>query len=199
MEELKVEYIPFASLKPSRFNSNTHSDEQVEQIAASIKQFGFNMPIAIDEKKNIIAGEGRYLAAKRLNRREVPVVFLKHLSEAQKRAYIIADNQIARNSTWDEKKLQGEIQALLNQDFSISTLGFSNEELDKIIRAGLSQKETTPVTGYNRKKNNQQTADTSTRRYAVLVYCENETDQEQVLGQLSDQGFECKTHTEIIK
>lgn len=192
MNKLKIEYLPFASLTPSVFNSRAHSDQQVEEIAASIMLFGFNNPILIDENRNIIAGEGRYLAAKKVSRREVPVIILKNLTEAQKRAYIIADNKIALNSTWDEKKLQDEILALIHQDFSLDTIGFTNDELDEIIRGADTDNETIPVGSYERKKNSAAPPQAKIKQLAVLVICDNLEDQAEIFGQLSDQGFECK-------
>src|ERR1700680_3814028 len=103
--------IPFAR------NPRTHSDAQVAQIAASITEFGFNNPILVDTKAGIIAGHGRLLAARKLGLTEVPVIVLDHLTEAQKRAYIIADNQLALNAGWDEALLRLELAALQEEDF----------------------------------------------------------------------------------
>ena len=93
-------------LIPYARNPRTHSDAQIAQIAASIAEFGFNNPILVDTKAGIIAGHGRLLAAQKLGLKEVPVIVLDHLSEAQKRAYIIADNQLALNAGWDERPLR---------------------------------------------------------------------------------------------
>src|SRR6185369_752328 len=98
--------IPFAR------NPRTHSDVQIAQIAASIAEFGFNNPILVDTKAGIIAGHGRLLAARKLQLQEVPVIVLDHLSETQKRAYILADNQLALNAGWDETLLAAELAAL---------------------------------------------------------------------------------------
>ena len=99
-------------LIPWARNPRTHSDAQVAQIAASIAEFGFNNPILVDTKAGIIAGHGRLLAARKLGLKEVPVIVLDHLTEAQKRAYIIADNQLALNAGWDEDLLRIELAAL---------------------------------------------------------------------------------------
>lgn len=98
--------IPFAN------NPRTHSDAQVVQIAASIREFGFNNPILVDTKSGIIAGHGRLLAARKLKLAEVPVIVVDHLTEAQKRAYIIADNKLALNAGWDEDLLKIEFASL---------------------------------------------------------------------------------------
>src|SRR5438477_6397740 len=97
-----IEHWPLDKLIPYARNPRTHSDAQIAQIAASITEFGFNNPILVDSKAGIIAGHGRLLAARKLQLSEVPVIVLDHLTEAQKRAYIIADNQLALNAGWDD-------------------------------------------------------------------------------------------------
>lgn len=126
---MKIEYKSINDLIPYVNNTRTHSEEQVKQIASSIKEFGFTNPILIDEQSGIIAGHGRVMAAKKLNINEVPTIILNNLSEAQKKAYIIADNKIALNAGWDEDLLKLEIEALQDMDFNIDLLGFSEEEL----------------------------------------------------------------------
>src|SRR5271154_4556914 len=111
-------------LVPYARNPRTHSDAQVAQIAASIAGFGFNNPILVDTKAGIIAGHGRILAARKLRLKEVPVIVLDHLNEAQKRAYIIADNQLALNAGWDEDLLRVELAALQQEDFEVTLIGF---------------------------------------------------------------------------
>src|SRR5580698_4337120 len=106
-------------LIPFTRNPRTHSDEQIAQIAASIREFGFNNPILVDTKAGIIAGHGRLLAARKLGLAEMPVIVLDHLSESQKRAYIIADNQLAENAGWDEYALRSELAALQEEDFNV--------------------------------------------------------------------------------
>src|ERR1035437_5685502 len=106
-------------LIPWARNPRTHSDAQVAQIAASIAEFGFNNPILVDTKDGIIAGHGRLLAARKLQLAEVPVIVLDHLTEAQKRAYILADNQLALNAGWDETLLAAELVALQQEDFDV--------------------------------------------------------------------------------
>src|SRR5579859_3194201 len=105
--------IPFAR------NPRTHSDAQIAQIAASIAEFGFNNPILVDTQAGIIAGHGRLLAARKLQLCEVPVIVLDHLTESQKRAYILADNQLALNAGWDEELLQMELAALQDEEFNL--------------------------------------------------------------------------------
>jgi ParB-like chromosome segregation protein Spo0J len=120
-------------LVPYAKNARTHSPEQVAQIAASIVEFGFNAPILVDSNAGIIAGHGRLLAARKLGLAEVPVVVLDHLSETQRRAYIIADNKLALNAGWDEKVLTAELRELEDEGLRLSLVGFSDEELDSLL------------------------------------------------------------------
>ena len=122
-------------LIPWARNPRTHSDAQVAQIAASIAEFGFNSPILVDSKAGILAGHGRLLAARKLGLTEVPVIVLDHLTEAQKRAYIIADNKLAENAGWDDDMLRIEIEALQDENFDVSLLGFEDVELAQLLAA----------------------------------------------------------------
>ena len=121
------------ALIPYARNSRTHSDAQVAQIAASIKEFGFTNPVLIDEDGGIIAGHGRTLAARKLGLGEVPCLRLAHLTEAQKKAYIIADNKLALNAGWDDEMLKVEISELKDLDFDLSLIGFDADELQKLV------------------------------------------------------------------
>src|ERR1700676_4739810 len=125
----RIEIWPIEKLIPYARNPRTHSDAQVAQIAASIAEFGFNNPILVDTKDGIIAGHGRLLAARKLQLTEVPVIVLDHLTEAQKRAYILADNQLALNAGWDDTLLAAELAALRQENFDVSLIGFEDAEL----------------------------------------------------------------------
>jgi DNA modification methylase len=120
-------------LIPYSRNSRTHSESQVAQIAASIIEFGFTNPVLIDGKKRIIAGHGRLMAARKLGLKKVPVVILDHLSETQKKAYIIADNKLAENAGWDEEILASELADLKEENFNLDLIGFEDQELEKIF------------------------------------------------------------------
>src|SRR5690349_5516805 len=111
---MKVIDYPIEKLTPYSRNSRTHDDDQVNQIASSIREFGFNNPVLIDEDGVIIAGHGRYKAAKLLGMKTVPTIELKNLTDAKKRAYIIADNKIALNAGWDKEMLMLEIEEISN-------------------------------------------------------------------------------------
>lgn len=131
--QLTVTYKRVEDLIPYVNNARTHSDDQVTQIASSIKEFGFNNPILTDGENGVIAGHGRLLAAKKLGLETVPTIELSGLSEAQKKAYILADNKIALNSGWDEELLKIELDDLQLQGIDLETVGFSAEELQNII------------------------------------------------------------------
>ena len=122
-----------SDLIPYVNNSRTHSDEQINQVASSIKEFGFTSPVLIDELGGIIAGHGRVMAAKKLNLEEVPCITLEGLTEAQRKAYIIADNQLPLNAGWDLDKLKLEIDTLTELDFDIDLLGFDDDFLDGLL------------------------------------------------------------------
>lgn len=127
--KLKITYKPTADMIPYARNSRTHSDAQVAQIAASIKEFGFRMPILVDGENGIIAGHGRVLAALKLGLDEVPTVDGSDMSEIQKRSYIIADNKIALNAGWDEDLLMMEVEDLRSMGADINLLAFDPSEL----------------------------------------------------------------------
>lgn len=140
-ENYQIEWRDVASLLPYARNSRTHSDAQVAQIAASIKEFGWTNPVLVDGDGTIIAGHGRLMAARKLGMTKAPVIRLEHLTEAQKRAYVIADNQLAMNAGWDNDMLKVEIGELALGDFDLSLLGFD----DKVL-AGLLAEETQGLT-----------------------------------------------------
>lgn len=129
----QINNIPISDLTPYKRNSRTHSPAQIDQIAASIREFGFVNPVLIDDKKQIIAGHGRVLAAAKIGMAEVPCLSVKGLTEAQVRAYVIADNKIAENSGWDSDLLRLELSELQNINFDINLLGFSTMEMDQIL------------------------------------------------------------------
>jgi DNA modification methylase len=129
----RIEIWPVDRLIPYVRNARTHSAEQVAQIAASIVEFGFNAPILVASDAGIVAGHGRLLAARKLGLVEVPVVVLDHLSETQRRAYIIADNKLALNAGWDEKVLAAELRGLEGEGLDLAVVGFSDDELKDLL------------------------------------------------------------------
>ena len=128
-----VERRPVASLIPYARNARTHSDEQVAQIAASIREWGWTTPVLVDEQGGIIAGHGRVLAARKLGLADVPVMVARGWSEAQKRAYVLADNKLALNAGWDADLLGGELADIGDLNFDLSLIGFSTAELDDLL------------------------------------------------------------------
>lgn len=130
---LAIVYLPVAGLVPYVSNARTHSDDQVAQIAASIKEFGFTNPILIDGDKGIIAGHGRLQAARKLGLDSVPTIELHGLSDAQRRAYILADNKLALNAGWDNELLALELADLADLDFDLSLVGFDDDELAALL------------------------------------------------------------------
>lgn len=128
-----IEQIPTADLIPYARNSRTHSEIQTAQIAASIREFGFCNPVLIDGQNTIIAGHGRVLAAHLLKLETVPCLRLTHLTDAQRRAYVIADNRIALSSGWDAELLANELSDLHADDFDMALLGFDAKELETLL------------------------------------------------------------------
>ena len=130
---IQIEQISLDTLIPYARNSRTHSDAQVAQIAASIREFGFTNPVLIDAEGGIIAGHGRTMAARKLNLETVPCIRLSNLTEAQKKAYIIADNKLALNAGWDDEMLKVELAELKDLEYDLALTGFDADELQKLF------------------------------------------------------------------
>ena len=130
---MKIEQVKLDALIPYARNSRTHSDAQVAQIAASIKEFGFTNPVLIDETGSIIAGHGRVMAARKLAIADVPSIRLTHLTDAQKKAYVIADNKLALNAGWDDEMLAVELTDLKDMGFDLDLTGFSTDEIEALL------------------------------------------------------------------
>lgn len=160
-------------------NSRTHSDSQTSQIASSIKEFGFTNPLLLDEDNGVIAGHGRLLAAKKLELVDVPCIVLKGLTEAQKKAYVIADNQLALNSGWDMEKLTMEIETLQEMDFDVGVLGFDASFFVEEMGGDSGGDDEIPDDNYS-------------EQHAVIVTCESEIEQEQTFEKLTELGYTCK-------
>ena len=145
---IKTETRSIAELIPFARNSRTHSDEQIAQIAASIREFGWTNPILVDGENGIIAGHGRLAAARKLGLADVPVIVIDHLTDAQKRALVIADNKLALNAGWDMDLLSSELAGLGEEGFDLSLLGFNEDELAKLLEPeavdGLTDEDAVP-------------------------------------------------------
>jgi DNA modification methylase len=149
MDDLEIAWRPLGELIPYARNPRTHSDAQVAQIAASIREFGWTNPVLVDGANGIIAGHGRVLAARKLGLEQVPVIELAHMTEAQKRAYVLADNQLAVNAGWDEALLRLELADLSELGFDLGLVGFGEGELERLLagdgRTGLSDDDEAPA------------------------------------------------------
>src|SRR6478735_2263481 len=131
--DMQIEKLPIDSLHPYAGNARTHSKRQIRQIANSIERFGFCNPVLIDDQRQIIAGHGRVAAARLLGVDQIPTVELAHLSDAEKRAYILADNRLAEKAGWDREILAIELQALVDLDFEVELTGFETAEIDLVL------------------------------------------------------------------
>ena len=144
---LSVDYVPIVQLKPDPKNARVHSKKQIRQIAKSIESFGFNVPILIDSNFEVIAGHGRVLAAKHLGLTEVPTIRLDHLTEAQRRAFMIADNRLTEITVWDDRLLAEQLKELasVDLDFDIEATGFDLGEIDFRIESLLAPAGNPPI------------------------------------------------------
>jgi hypothetical protein len=137
----QVERWPLERLIPHVRNARTHSEEQVAQIAGSIAAFGFVNPVLVGDDGVLVAGHGRVLAARKLGLNEAPVIVLSHLTPTQRRALMIADNQIATNAGWNEEMLSAELAALKDEAFDLELLGFDDADLDRLLATTLEESE----------------------------------------------------------
>ena len=137
----EMRLLPVDELIPYVNNARTHSPEQINKLRASLREFGFINPVIIDKDKNIIAGHGRVMAAREEGIKEVPCVLVDYLTEAQKKAYILADNRMALDAGWDEEMLRVEIESLQGADFDVSLTGFSDDEIAHIFDEETEAKE----------------------------------------------------------
>ena len=173
MPTLQINYKSTENLIPYANNSRTHSDDQINQVASSIKEFGFTNPVLIDEQGGIIAGHGRVMAAKKIGLAEVPTITLAGLTKAQVKAYVIADNQLALNSGWDFDTLNLEVESLTEMGFDVSLLGLSDlmpDELDE-------------------KENNSLSDVKDEDQFLLVIECKNETDQNIIYEELLTRNY----------
>lgn len=170
------------SLIPYARNSRTHSAEQVAQIAASIKEFGFLNPIIIDGDNGIIAGHGRVMAAQKLGIKELPCIEASHLSDTQRRAYIIADNKLAMNAGWDDDMLRIELEKLGVAGFDLEMTGFSLDDIASLFDDS-EQEDTEP------------TAQSYAETFSIVIECESEEEQERIFNRLDSEGYKCRVQS----
>lgn len=170
---MKVNEIDIGNLIPYANNSRTHTDSQIEQIASSIKEFGFINPVIIDSNNGIIAGHCRVLAAQEIGLSKVPCIEVSHLTEDQKKAYIIADNKLALNAEWDDDLLKVELTDLLNNEFDITLTGFDESFL-------LETPDIEPPIIEDEKK------------FLLMLEFDNEHDLEMAFDEAQSRGIKCK-------
>ncbi len=169
VEKAIAELIPYAN------NARSHSDYQIGLIASSIQQFGFNVPILIDDNNTIISGHGRLKAAQKIKLETVPTIELSHLTEAQRKAFILADNKIAEHATWDEEMLASELDVIKDLDPDIDLEDFGLIEHEKID----DEVDNSPV-------------DVSI--FNLVVEFDNEADLQLLFDELKEKGFKCRPH-----
>lgn len=175
MSEIAIEkLIPYVN------NARTHSDDQINEIAASIKEFGFRSPVLVGKDNMIIAGHGRVLAAKKLGLKKVPYIDCSDMTEIQTKAYILADNRIALNAGWDEQMLALEVQGLAVSDIDLKLMGFTDKELERFL-----QNAEADVGGNNDIDINES--------YEIIVECISEYEQRTLLERLTSEGIKCKS------
>lgn len=178
-------------IKPYERNARIHSSKQIKQIMEAIKAFGFTNPLLIDDENNLIAGHGRLEAVKQLNIidfkdkpiKELPAIIITGLSEADKKALIIADNKIAENASWDYDLLQAEFQELEAINYDLDLMGFDN--LDEILGADIDvEQETKEIKEVE-----------INQKYELLIKCKDEKELEQAYNENMERGYECKVLT----
>jgi ParB-like chromosome segregation protein Spo0J len=177
---LEVAYVATTDLIPYANNPRTHSDQQVAQVAASIQEFGFNNPILIDEHNSIIAGHGRLAAAQKLDMNTVPTILLEGLSEAQRKAYVIADNKLTENGGWDYDLLAVEIERLAELDIDLTLTGMDEIELAKMLDE--PQEHIVQEVDY-------------AESFSVVVECGDESEQEKIFNRLNSEGYKCRVQS----
>jgi ParB-like chromosome segregation protein Spo0J len=177
----KVEQWDIEKLIPYARNARTHSPEQVAQIAASIKEWGWTTPILVDESGQIIAGHGRTLAARKLGIKQVPVIIATGWTDAQKRAYIIADNKLALNAGWDEELLKIEFLDLGKLDFNLELTGFDLQEIASILD--------------NQEEIQEPKSVEYQEVFNIIVECASEDEQEKIFNKLDAEGYKCRVQS----
>jgi len=176
--KLAIEYWDIERIRPYKNNARMHSPAQVKQIAASIERFKFMNPVLVGDDGTIIAGHGRVEAAKQLGMKELPVLRFSHLTAAERRAFVIADNKIAENSSWNTDILREEFGVLKGDDFDLAALGFTDSEVLDVMEP--------------ERQRTQKPEDIVDYQYRVIVECEGEQQQAEVATMLEGKGFKCR-------
>lgn len=177
----KVERWPIGKLVPYARNSRVHSEAQIKQIAGSIREWGWTVPVLVGEDGTLIAGHARVMAASLLGIKEIPTMVARGWSEAQKRAYVVADNKLALNATFDNDMLMQELGDITEDGFDLGVIGFSPQEMEALL--GLKPDDEIPAAGDE---------DAYKEQYAVMVICKSEPDQERIYNELQAAGYDVK-------
>jgi hypothetical protein len=195
----EIKYLSIDTLHPYKNNARTHSGQQVDRIASSIQEFGFLNPILIDSaSKTILAGHGRLLAAKKLGLDTVPVVAFNHLTDAQRKAYTLADNKLALDAGWDYELLKIEIDEIKLEDFDLDIIGFGEFETqaDSILNpehpsSGTHNIQTTPPT-FEPNLPKESNGDLPETKLTLIVTCSNEDEHQELFDELKERGYKVK-------
>ena len=182
MSTLAITYRSVESLIPYARNSRTHSEEQVAQIAASIREFGWTNPVLVDEHRSVIAGHGRLLAARVLGIKDVPTIELVGLTDAQRRAYVIADNRLALNAGWDDAMLKNELTGLLDDGYNLDLTGFTSDDLAALLAGDADDADD--------DDDDPEPEDES--RNTLLIECSGERELETLFEEMQQRGLKCK-------
>jgi hypothetical protein len=194
----QIEQIDIEKLIPYARNSRTHNEAQIAQIAASIREFGFNNPVLIGVDNDIIAGHGRVLAARKLELTSIPCLRLGHLTETQKRAYVIADNRIALNAGWDEEMLKLELADLKETEIYLELLGFSSAEIEMFTQIGHEVETITNEDNVGTPKDGAADLEDASVRQIILVYpLEEYTKIVDAMGEHAEK-FGLSNNTEVL-
>lgn len=193
--QLEIKYKPLADLIPYARNSRTHSEAQIKQIAASIREFGFVNPILISTGNDIVAGHGRALAAEKLGLDLVPTIELGHLSDTQRRAYVIADNRLAENAGWDSQMLAIEIDELAGCGFDMDLLGFENFrelEAEVVDNRKLENVIESDTEGFEPDLPDENAEKKIEAKLVLTVTCENGDQLEELFQELNERGYKVR-------
>lgn len=177
--QTKFESRKVADLIPYARNARTHSDEQVAKLAGSIKEFGFINPVIISNDGGILAGHGRVMAAQKLGIEEVPCVVESHLSETQKKAYILADNRLALDAGWDEEMLRIELDELIDSEFNVDLIGFDEDEINRLSSNEEEQMKIPDEVDFNGK-------------LEIIIECESQEQQEDLFNEFTERSLKCR-------
>ena len=176
----KIEYKPLEEIIPY-INNPRNNEEAVDKVAASIKEFGFNVPLVLDTDNVIVTGHTRYKAAQKLGLESVPCIYAEGLTKAQIKAYRIADNKVSEYAKWDNELLGVEFEQLQELDFDLELTGFDLDDIENLLNP--AEEELTDL------------SDKVSDTYEVIIECINETEQEQIYNSLVSEGYKCRVLT----